>query len=69
MSLTKDGQIMDDVENRLLKRFTVLKNLDYYIKESVYYRSFSDDIKLNRSSILWNYEEDSGSISIYEDSI
>lgn len=58
---------MNDVDNRLLKRFTIIKKLDYYIKESVYYRSFSEEINLNRRFVLWKLEEDSGNIAIYED--
>jgi len=55
---------MEEIDNRLLKRFTVLKNLEYYIQESVYYRSFSDDINPQDRKVLWNYDKDSGKISI-----
>jgi hypothetical protein len=55
---------MEEIDDRLLKRFTVLKNLEYYIQESVYYRSFSDDINISVRKVLWNYSEDSGKISI-----
>lgn len=60
---------MNEIENRLLKRFTVLKKIDYYIKESVYYRSFSEDLGSTFKKHLWTYGQDSGKISVYEDSI
>lgn len=58
---------MDDIDDRLLKRFTVLKKIDYYIKESVYYRSFYDDMNDAKKNVLWNVSNDSGKISLYED--
>jgi hypothetical protein len=58
---------MSDLEDRLLKRFTVLKKIEYYIKESVYYRSFYEDLNPNRRNVLWNLGSDSGKIKLYED--
>lgn len=60
---------MSDIDDRLLKRFTVLKKIDYYIKESVYYRSFYDDMSLGKRNVLWNVSDDSGKMSLYEDTI
>jgi len=60
---------MEEVEDRLLKRFTVLKKLEYYIQESVYYRSFFDDMSSSKRKPMWNYSDDCGKIKIYEDSI
>lgn len=58
---------MESIDNRLLKRFTILKRLDYYINESVYYRNFSEDMPKKNKSILWQYDKDSGKMSVYED--
>lgn len=60
---------MSDKDVSLLKRFTVLKNLEYYIKESVYYRSFSDEMPVSKRNIVWNYNDNSGNIALYEDPI
>jgi hypothetical protein len=54
-------------EDRLLKRFTVLKRLEYYIQESVYYRTYSEEIQGSIKKTLWTVGSDSGKISIYED--
>lgn len=59
---------MEEIEDRLLKRFTVLKKLEYYIQESVYYRSFFDDMAASDRQPIWNYNTDCGKITIYEDS-
>jgi hypothetical protein len=55
---------MEEVSNRLLKRFTVLKNLEYYIQESVYYRSFSEDMLPDSRKAMWKYDDDSGKIFV-----
>lgn len=60
---------MNDSDISLLKRFTILKNLEYYIKESVYYRSFSEEMPVHKRSVIWNYNDNSGNIALYEDSI
>lgn len=60
---------MSDSDISLLKRFTILKNLEYYIKESVYYRSFSEEMPVDKRDIIWNYNDNSGNIALYEDSI
>jgi hypothetical protein len=57
---------MADVEDRLLKRFTILKRLEYYINESVYYRTYSEDIKSDNKKVLWHYGSESGKIDLYE---
>jgi hypothetical protein len=68
MLLKKDGLLkMDELDNRLLKRFTVLKKIEYYIKESVYYRSFCEDFSYSKRNVLWNATDDSGKIKVYED--
>jgi hypothetical protein len=59
---------MEDVggslDNRLSRRFIALSNLEYYIEESVYYRSFSDEIKNSKKQILYSTKEESGKLKI-----
>lgn len=57
------------VQDRLLKRYTVLKKLEYYINESVYYRSNGEDMKSDNRLELWNFASDSGKIRLYENSL
>lgn len=64
-----DLMIEQNPEDRLLKRYTVLKKLEYYISESVYYRSNSEDMKPDNRLELWNFASDSGKIRLYEDSL
>lgn len=58
---------MKEIEDRLLKRFTILKKLEYYINESIYYRSYKDDINPSNKQVLWKVDEDFGKIKAYED--
>ena len=58
---------MDEVEDRLLKRFTILKKMEYFISESIYYRSNSDVIYPNRRQFLWKTDLQSARIALYED--
>ena len=58
---------MNNPEDRLLKRFTILKKLEYYIDESVYYRSNSEDIRPENRKSIWRFGSESGKINIYED--
>lgn len=71
MSLNKDGFLILKMkmtpEERLLKRFTILKNLEYYIQESVYYRTFSEDIVNKHKYVLWTLGSECGKIKPYED--
>lgn len=57
---------MED-KNRLEKRFSILNNLEYYISESVYYRTHKEEIDFSDPKILWNYDDENGIIDIYED--
>jgi|LakMenE18May11ns_1017448.scaffolds.fasta_scaffold9654189_2 hypothetical protein len=43
----------------LLKRFTLIKNLEYFIDESVYYRTHSDSF-LNPRYSLYKLDEEVG---------
>lgn len=51
-------------EERISIRYSLIENLDYYIDESVYYRSFSDEIKNFKKHILYNTKNNSGKITI-----
>lgn len=58
---------MNDVDDRLLKRFTAIKNIEYYIEESVYYRThFSDLLGLEKKT-LWSSENNISKVRVYED--
>lgn len=58
-------EILDlSLDNRLSRRFIALSNLDYHIEESVYYRSFSDDINSSEKLVLYSNKEDSGKLKI-----
>jgi hypothetical protein len=59
---------IEDSDLRLLKRFTIIQNLEYYIAESVYYRSNREDMSPDSKKKLWNFGEDSGKIKLYENS-
>jgi hypothetical protein len=53
-----------DLENRLSKRYLALKGIEYYIEESVYYRSFSDDINFSKRKVLYNSLEKEGKLKL-----
>lgn len=55
---------MSEKEDRILKRYSVLNQLEYLIEESVYYRTYTDDIIFDNREILYNYENNSGSLKI-----
>ncbi len=55
-----------EIENRLERRFLVLQKLDYYITESVYYRTHKEDVDLSNPMTLWTYDEEDGIIDLYE---
>lgn len=55
---------MSDSEDRILKRYSVLNNLENLIQESVYYRTYSEDINIQFRRVLYNYEDQSGSLII-----
>jgi len=54
----------DAVSDVLLKRFTLLKRMEYFIEESVYYRTHSDSIVESRKKILLNSSKEIGQIKI-----
>lgn len=56
----------EDDTLRLSKRYNIINKIQYYIDESVYYRTHSDEF-LNKKFDLWNYPESSGNVDIYED--
>jgi hypothetical protein len=50
-------------EDRIKIRDYILNNLEYFIQESVYYRSFSEDMDKNKKQILVNINSDTGKLS------
>jgi len=55
---------MEVLEDRILKRSYILDNLEYYIAESVYYRSFSDEINFNDKKTLYKLGDLDGKVHI-----
>jgi len=58
---------MNEQDERLLKRFTAIKKIEYFIEESVYYRTHSEDISGLDKKILWNDQLNINSTKLYED--
>lgn len=52
------------MSNRLSKRYIALNYLEYYIEESVYYRSFSEDIDLNKRQVLYISPNEEGKVKL-----
>lgn len=50
--------------SRISKRSFILDSLDYYISESVYYRSFSEEIGSYEKIILFHAENSEGKAKI-----
>jgi hypothetical protein len=53
-----------DTDNILLKRFTIAKKLDYYIEESIYYRTHSESMNINSRKVLWRIQDLEGKTEI-----
>lgn len=53
-----------DTDNILLKRFTIAKKLDYYIEESIYYRTHSESMNINLRKVLWRIQDLQGKTEI-----
>ena len=56
---------MNEIDDRLLKRFTEIKKIEYFIEESVYYRTHSEEMIKDNKMILWNSKQESGKIPLY----
>lgn len=41
-------------------RTIAIENMEFYIKESIYYRSYSEYMKQENKLIVWNIQNDSG---------
>ena len=41
-----------------------MNQLEYMIQESVYYRTYSEDINIDSRRTLYNYQNESGSLEI-----
>lgn len=52
------------IKDRVLIRSFVLDSLDYLIEESVYYRSFSDQIKNSQRYVLFTSGNEEGSCKL-----
>jgi len=51
------------VTNRIAKRNQLLQNWEYYLSESVYHRTFSNEMKANKK-VLLVFTEDRGRCKI-----
>lgn len=49
-----------DTDNILLKRFTIAKKLEYFIEESIYYRTHSDSMEVSLRKVLWQLSDSDG---------
>jgi len=55
----KSGEKILNKEDRINNRIFILSNLDHIIKESVYYRTYSDEINaLNKVAAASIYQSD-----------
>lgn len=57
--MNKDGSLINSSDERIFKRNYVVSNIDKLIEESVYYRSYSFEMKLDKT-VVYNYSQDSG---------
>lgn len=48
----------------LIKRFTLLKKLEYFIEESVYYRTHSDSMTESAKGVILKNNEETGKIKV-----
>jgi hypothetical protein len=52
------------LSDHLIKRFTLLKKIEYFIEESVYYRTHHEAMHGQEKKILIKSDELSGKVSI-----
>lgn len=52
--------LKNTLENRLSRRYIALKKLEYHIEESVYYRSFSEDMDINKKQTVYDFFDKDG---------
>ena len=45
-------------------RKIAIENMEFYIKESIYYRSYSEHMNIENKLIVWNIKEDLGKAQI-----
>lgn len=50
--------------NKISTRLYINNNLDFLIKESIYYRSNNENIFEPKRLVVWQADEDTGSIHI-----
>ena len=58
------NQMTRNQNNVLQKRLLLLKSLELYINESIYYRSYGEQMDPTRKYVVWNYSEKIGKVSI-----
>jgi hypothetical protein len=51
-------------QNKMLVRALINDSLEFLIKESIYYRSYNENLVQNKRSIAWHIEWDNGKIYI-----
>lgn len=51
-------------EKRIANRFYIIKNLTKYIEESVYYRSFAEEISSSNPQVIYNLNLNEGKIKV-----
>lgn len=51
----------DDI---ITARTIAIEKMEFYIQESIYYRSYSSHMDKDKKIIVWNIEEESGKASI-----
>lgn len=57
--MKKDGKSVDSSEERMFKRNYIVSNIEKLIEESVYYRTYSFEMKPDKV-VIYNYSQESG---------
>lgn len=57
--MKNDGKTTDPSEERIFKRNYIVSNIEKLIEESVYYRTYSFEMKPDKV-VIFNYLNDSG---------
>lgn len=57
--MKNDGKFTDISEERMFKRNYIVSNIEKLIEESVYYRTYSFEMKPEKV-VIYNYSQDSG---------
>lgn len=54
----------EKITNPLQKRLYISSNLESFISESIYYRSYNKEMVEDNKIVIWNFSEDSGKANI-----